>query len=154
LRIAILPIGSVEGSILEEIRFSLSETFPDTDASILVESLSLPKETYEPNRDQINSNKMLLYIEALHHRFDADRILGVMEVDLYVPSLNFVFCEERAVCICLPYMGKHTVDHFLKRLKIGLISKYTRLYFPKPLEKPYIRFIVNMVWGLEWLKKP
>jgi len=35
----------------------------------------------------------MLYIEAHHHRFDADRILGVAGVDLYVPSLNFVFGE-------------------------------------------------------------
>jgi predicted Zn-dependent protease len=77
LRIAVLPIGSVDSSILEDLRFGLSEVFPYTDAFILKDSLQLLKETYDPTRDQYHSSKILLYIEAQHHRFNADRILGV-----------------------------------------------------------------------------
>jgi len=75
------------------LRFSLSEVFPYTDAFIRKDSLQLPKETYDPIRDQYHSSRILLYIEAQHHRFDADRILGVAGVDLYVPGLNFVVGE-------------------------------------------------------------
>lgn len=88
MRIAVLPIGSVDSSILEDLQFSLSEVFPYTDAFILKDSLHLPKETYDPIRDQYQSSKILLYIEAHHHRFDADRILGVAGVDLYIPGLS------------------------------------------------------------------
>lgn len=93
LRIAILPIGLVDGSVLEDLRFNLSEVLPYTEAFILKDSLPLPEEAYDPIRDQYYSSRILLYIEAHHHRFDVDRILGVAGVDLYVPSLNFVFGE-------------------------------------------------------------
>lgn len=93
LKIAILPIGSVDGSVLEDLRFNLSEVLPQTEAFILKDSLPLPEEAYDPIRDQYHSSRILLYIEAHHHRFNVDRILGVAGVDLYVPSLNFVFGE-------------------------------------------------------------
>ncbi len=95
MRIAILPIGSVDGSALEGVRLSLSETFPYTDSIVLKDELSLPDEAYDSRRGQYYSSRILLYIEAHHLKVDADRILGVTEADLYVPRLNFVFGEAR-----------------------------------------------------------
>jgi len=93
LRIAIVRVGHVEGGILERIRFSLSEVFPDTNAFVVGGIMPLPNDTYDPRRGQYHSSRILSRIRAGYQPAHGDRVLGVTEADLYVPSLNFVFGE-------------------------------------------------------------
>lgn len=93
MRVAILRVGQADGEVLEEVGHRLSEAFPDTDALVLGEALTIPDDAYNPARGQCHSRRILAYIKAHHPMGDVDRILGVTEADLYVPSLNFVFGE-------------------------------------------------------------
>ena len=93
MRIAIVRVGHVEGEILERIRFSLSEAFPETNAFVVGGIMPLPDNAYNPKRGQYHSSRILSRIRAGHQPAHGDRVLGVTEADLYVPSLNFVFGE-------------------------------------------------------------
>ncbi|MFB0523552.1 MAG: archaemetzincin family Zn-dependent metalloprotease [Candidatus Bathyarchaeia archaeon] len=93
MRIAILQFGLVNEAVLEEIRRSLSEIFPHREAFVLRDVLPLPDEAYNPIRGQYHSSKVLSLIQSYPMKLDVDRILGITEVDLYVPRLNFVFGE-------------------------------------------------------------
>lgn len=93
LRIAIVRVGHVEGGILERIRFSLSEVFPDTNAFVVGGIMPLPNDACDPRRGQYHSSRILSRIRAGYQPAHGDRVLGVTEADLYVPSLNFVFGE-------------------------------------------------------------
>ena len=95
MRIAVLPVGPVDEAVLEGVRRSLPVVFPDTDAVILRDELSLPDEAYNPRRAQYHSSRVLSLIKNYARAVNVDRIIGVTEADLYVPSLNFVFGEAR-----------------------------------------------------------
>jgi archaemetzincin len=93
LRIAIVRVGHVEGGILERVQFSLSEVFPETNAFVVGGIMPLPDDAYNPRRGQYHSSRILSCIRAGYQPVHGDRVLGVTEADLYVPSLNFVFGE-------------------------------------------------------------
>ena len=93
MRIAILRIGSLETDVLESIQRSLCVVFPEVTCNTLKPSMVIPKKAYNPSRHQYNSSKILAEIRDHVEETGADRILGVTEVDLYVPRLNFVFGE-------------------------------------------------------------
>jgi archaemetzincin len=93
MRIALLPIGTVNEDVLKKIQTELKEIFPESDCSIFGEGMALPADAYNRKRQQYYSTRILGEINKYVRRIRADRILGVTEVDLYVPQLNFVFGE-------------------------------------------------------------
>jgi len=104
LRIAIVRVGDVEGGILERIRFSLSEVFLETNAFVVSGIMPLPDDAFDPRRRQYHSSRILSCIRAWYQPAHGDRVLGITEADLYVPSLNFVFgeaCRDGSAIISL-----------------------------------------------------
>jgi len=107
LRIAILPVGVVNGKVSAEIRRGLMEVFPGSLCQVQEHFLPVPKEAYNPSRRQYVSTRILSevirYVETKAGKFH--RVLGVADVDLYVPGLNFVFgeaqCPGKAALISL-----------------------------------------------------
>ncbi len=93
MQIAILRVGPVKIDVLEGIRKSLCDISPKVSCSILKSTMQIPEEAYDPTRQQYNSSDILSKIRDYAAESGADRILGVTEVDLYVPRLNFVFGE-------------------------------------------------------------
>jgi archaemetzincin len=89
-RILIIPMGSVDPDILKTIATALEKVFhcmTETDTET-----PLPLTSYDSLRDQYHSSTILNKIRITRHK-DFDRALGVTDVDLYVPELNFVFGE-------------------------------------------------------------
>jgi len=89
-RILIIPIGSVDPDILKTISTNLAKIF-----HCMVEKemeMPLPIAAYDSRRTQYHSSMILNKIRAVRRK-DLDRALGVTDVDLYVPGLNFVFGE-------------------------------------------------------------
>ena len=105
MRIAILHIGSVDMKVLESIRRSLCAIFPGASCDILEPTMPTPEDAYNSSRRQYHSSNILSKIRDYVEKFGADRVLGVTEVDLYVPHLNFVFgeaeCPGRTAIISL-----------------------------------------------------
>jgi len=91
--IAILPIGSVNPETLRGIQNGLQGAFPKTDCTILEGAMPVPKDTYNLLRRQYHSTNTLAKMSDYTRESGADYVLGVIDVDLYVPSLNFVFGE-------------------------------------------------------------
>jgi|SRR5271157_343420 len=97
MRIGILRIGQVEESVAIRIQESLDTIFANTKTELIPETMPLPKEAYSNARKQYRSDTILSILgsfRSAHNSFD--RILGIVDVDLFVPRLNFVFGE--AVC--------------------------------------------------------
>ncbi|MDH5783517.1 MAG: archaemetzincin family Zn-dependent metalloprotease [Candidatus Bathyarchaeota archaeon] len=93
MRIAILCIGTVDEDILTKIQSGLSEIYPETACLVLDEIMPIPADAYDKARQQFHSTHILAKINNYVKRTQADSILGITEVDLYVPHLNFVFGE-------------------------------------------------------------
>jgi archaemetzincin len=80
----ILPIGEVDKSILDMLPKRLSGL--PFQVSILDE-VEIPKKAFNPQRNQYESS----YFLDLARQFPGDRVLGIVDVDLYAEPLNFVF---------------------------------------------------------------
>jgi archaemetzincin len=95
MKVGILPVGQVNIVVLQNLSEMLAKTFPDTFFSILTKSLPLNEKTYNKTRKQHNSNIILanLKIRAEKEKKHFHRILGVIDADIYVPDLNYVFGE-------------------------------------------------------------
>jgi archaemetzincin len=108
--ITIMPIGEVEENVLNALRNTLAKVFSGSFCALSKSRLPVPKEAWNAARSQYDSTGMLYEVlnyaestEALSDRID--RVLGVVDLDLYVPGLNFVFgeaqCPGRAAIISL-----------------------------------------------------
>ena len=99
-RIAILTVGQVDREALNGIRNDLSRVFPQSFCYVSADILKVPRSAHNPSREQYLSTKILSellgYAEKRTDLADTVyRVLGVTEVDLYVPGLNFVFGEAQ-----------------------------------------------------------
>jgi len=105
MKIAILRIGTVDMNVVSEIQDGLCRIFPEVDCVILRDIMPAPQDAYNARRQQYHSSTILAKMHSYVPRSDVDNVLGVTEVDLYVPSLNFVFgeaeCPGRVAIISL-----------------------------------------------------
>lgn len=90
-KIYILPIAVSTTGVVEKIRTELETTF-QIPTAILPSVPQIPALSYNIQRKQYHSTRLLADIrkQALP---DSVRILGIVNVDLFVPELNFVFGE-------------------------------------------------------------
>lgn len=95
MRIAILRIGSVDMKVLESIRRRLCDVFHEVDCEVLEPTMPMPLDAYNPLRRQYLSSIILPKILDYVEKSGADQVLGITELDLYVPSINFVFGEAK-----------------------------------------------------------
>ncbi len=89
-KILVVPIGELEQDILQGISNSVEQIF-----ALKIElgdRVSVPHKSFSPGRRQYHSGTILKELRHLRRK-GIDRILGVIDVDLYVPRLNFVFGE-------------------------------------------------------------
>jgi archaemetzincin len=94
MKVGVLAVGQVAPEILETVAQGLARTFPDTICSVLTESLALPTAAFDKKRNQYNSTVILGDIRSFaSQKTDYDRILGIVNVDVYAGDLNYVFGE-------------------------------------------------------------
>lgn len=89
--IKLVPIGTVDAELLEYLALTLSGNF-----GLRCDELRAginPQLSYNPNRRQYNSTSLLLRLSALD--LAGTKVLGVTEVDLFIPILTFVFGEAQ-----------------------------------------------------------
>jgi archaemetzincin len=94
---SIIALASVGDGLEDEVRLELQRVLTSTfDAEIVtVPVIPLPPSAYDPARRQYHSTPVLRQLARMKPH-DAERLLGVADVDLYVPELNFVFGEADA----------------------------------------------------------
>ncbi len=88
MQINILPMDRIDPEILEGISNGLVKIFPWSVG--IGKEIQLPEESYDSRRRQCHSSKILGKLRTLKTG-KSELILGVINVDLYVPELNFVF---------------------------------------------------------------
>ena len=88
--IAVAPVGDVAAAQLAPLLPILRDTFGAE--AVIAPAVPLPAAAYDERRRQHHST-VLLDALARVRRPEWDRLLGVADVDLFVPELNFVFGE-------------------------------------------------------------
>ena len=94
MNVGILPVGQVPDDVLRSLSEALSKALPDTSCSIIKQPLPLLLDAFAESRGQYNSSVILSHVRA-HAETQTvfDRVLGVVDVDVYASGLNFVFGE-------------------------------------------------------------
>lgn len=94
LAVEILPIGQADTTILFRVKEGLVKVFPETICSIANEHLPLSERDFDKNRKQYRSNVILNTLQVYAaKRKDNAHVLGIVDADIFVPELNFVFGE-------------------------------------------------------------
>ena len=94
MKIAILRLGQVDLGVINSIQENLDTILSDTKITLTAETLPLPEEAYSKTRQQYRSDIILSAVKNFAETQNSfDRTLGIVDVDLFVPRLNFVFGE-------------------------------------------------------------
>ncbi len=88
--ICLVVVGKVKKEILYYLQSEIEKVF-ERKVNV-ADGLKHPDYAYNPKRQQYHSSKILEKMKEEKFR-GCDRVLGVTDVDMYVPSLNFVFGE-------------------------------------------------------------
>jgi len=88
MKIILKPIGNIDNNILEELKEKLNQTF-GCPLELIPEAIKL-EQAYDSKREQYLASKLLARLKKSGAAKDA-KVLGIFDVDLYVPGLNFIF---------------------------------------------------------------
>ncbi len=122
MKIGILPIEQADKTVLTRIKAKLEQVFPDTTCVVIDKNLSLRKEAFDKKRKQYRSNAILSEIQSYAlQNADLNCVLGVVDADIFVPELNFVFgeatCPGKAALISL---WRLRPEFYCESLNMGL----------------------------------
>lgn len=94
MKLGILRIGKIDSHVTSRIQENLTIIFPKSTCTLIPETLSVPEETFNKTRQQYSSNSILSRIRNYAKKdITIDKILGIADIDIFVPNLNFVFGE-------------------------------------------------------------
>jgi len=104
VKITLKPLGNIADEIMEELKDRVGGIFH---CPVEIKAgFSDLAQAYNPERKQYLSSKLLASIKRSGRE---ERVVGITELDLYVPRLNFVFGEA--------YIGSGTAIVSLCRLR-------------------------------------
>jgi archaemetzincin len=92
VKITLKPLGNIGGEVMEELKDRVGGIF-HCPVEIRVGFSDLTQ-AYDPERKQYFSSKLLASLKKSERE---ERVVGIADVDLYVPRLNFVFGEADMV---------------------------------------------------------
>jgi archaemetzincin len=94
MKIGILPIGKIAPDLLLRLQQGLVKIFPDTAFNMIKDSFPVPKQAFDKKRNQYNSSIILSDLRVFAaERLKYHRVLGVVDADIFVSGLNYVFGE-------------------------------------------------------------
>jgi archaemetzincin len=94
MKVGVLPVGQVPREVPLELAQALPKIFPDTACAVIKETLPIPADAFVKKRNQYNSSVILNQIRVFAAgNAGFDRVLGVIDVDLFAGGLNYVFGE-------------------------------------------------------------
>jgi archaemetzincin len=106
MKIGILPVEQADTAVIIRIKKNLERIFPDTTCVVINEKLPLRETFFDKKRKQYRSHAILRELQGYAVKNPAfTRVLGVVDADVFVPELNFVFgeagCPGKAALISL-----------------------------------------------------
>lgn len=90
--IKIIPVGKINSELLDYLSLILASGFGKR--CTLADTTVNPAIAFDPARQQYESTRLLRVLFGLNSSI-GDRILGVTQVDLFIPILTFVFGEAQ-----------------------------------------------------------
>lgn len=97
MKIGILRIGQIDSYVISRVQEALNAVFPRTTCRLIAQTFSIPEEALNKRRRQYNSSVILSKIHRYAEKQKTlNRILGIVDVDIFVPNLNFVFGEAES----------------------------------------------------------
>jgi archaemetzincin len=103
--IGILSVGKTDSEVLNRIAENLRMAFSEAEITVASEALPIPEEAFSRARQQYRSDIILNAIRGYAEKDGTTRMLGVADVDIFMPKLNFVFgqaeCPGKAALISL-----------------------------------------------------
>jgi len=87
-KIALVPVGEIDRETLRSIGEAVEKRFKRP--CLIASPIALPSRAYNPHRGQYLSDFLLIQLRKVSVP-EAERLLGVVDVDLYTRGLNFVF---------------------------------------------------------------
>lgn len=92
--IEIVTIGKILSQLLLDLAPKLVKTYaPLVEDCLLGAALEMPPAAYDSRRKQYRSD---IILERVQHRITGEnRVLAITDVDLYVPTLNFIFGQAQ-----------------------------------------------------------
>ena len=126
MKLEVLHVGSVSVEITKRIQQIMLLSFPNTTCSIADAALPLPERAFDKKRGQYNSKIILGKVRRHASKLqNVDCVLGIVDTDIFVSGLNFVFgeatCPGKAALISLwrlrPefYHASSNIEVFLER---------------------------------------
>jgi archaemetzincin len=88
VKITLKPIGDIDINTLEELKQRLNQAF-GCSTDVISEAYSL-KQAYDSKRKQYLASELLARLKKSGVSKD-EKVLGIADIDLYAPGLNFVF---------------------------------------------------------------
>ena len=106
MKIGVLPIGKADTAGMLWIKENLERVFLATNCMVIGETAPLREEAFDKKRKQYQSHDILSEVQSYAIRTPSlSRVLGVVDADIFVPELNFVFgeasCPGKAAVISL-----------------------------------------------------
>jgi archaemetzincin len=106
MKIGILRIGQVELPVINRIIENLDMAFPETTAKFIDETLPLSEKTLDKTREQYDADTIMRLVHEYGEKEENwNKILGVVDVDVFSDELNFVFgkaeCPGKAALISM-----------------------------------------------------
>jgi archaemetzincin len=97
MRVAVLGIGQIAPELLAAIQQGLAHILPDTSCSVIANAFALPEHAYDRKRKQYISTLILDDLDSYGEGLRGfDRVLGIVDADIYAAGLNYVFGEAYA----------------------------------------------------------
>jgi archaemetzincin len=90
MTILILPILNISDKILADLKKELGNIFLSR-VEIGERIDSLPEEIYDKEREQYDSSKFVDFLEDYAKHLNAEKIIAVANIDLFIGEMNFVF---------------------------------------------------------------
>jgi archaemetzincin len=93
MKIGILRIGPTDLNAATRIQERLNSIFTGSQSEVIDEQIALPEEAFDQTGKQYDSDVILKKVKDFAEKQMFDRVLGIVDVDIYVQRLNFVFGE-------------------------------------------------------------
>jgi len=106
MKVGILAIGKADANVINRIQENLTAILAKTSYALIDEAVQIPEEAFSRTRKQYRSDIILDAVRNFVERQNVfNRVLGIVDVDLFVPRLNFAFgqaeCPGKAALISL-----------------------------------------------------
>jgi len=94
MKVGILRLGKIDSYVITRIQENLQVILPKTKCLTIPKTFAIPKESFNEERQQYNSSIVLSKVQNYAEKErKLNRVLGIVDVDIFVPNLNFVFGE-------------------------------------------------------------